>query len=159
MYFEVFYEVFLMDFVCLSIGFIGFEVFCPVWALYNIKREWDTPQRPPLPGAARQKAGSVPWTRLTLYRVPVCQRGTLLQNGAPTDACLAHLFVSHCCVRTSQTCNVVVDRFLAHLFVSHCPFQAQTKCSGKPSGSRSIQRPVAIQYPRTAHKTEVANRM
>ena len=36
-----------MDFICLSIGFIGFEVFCPVWVLYNIKREWDTPQRPP----------------------------------------------------------------------------------------------------------------
>ena len=56
----MFYEVFRMDFICLSIGFIGFEVFCPVWALYNIKREWDTPQRPPLPGAARQKAGFGP---------------------------------------------------------------------------------------------------
>ena len=53
----MFYEVFRKRFVLFSLGFIGFEVFCPVWALYNIKREWDTPQRlRPLPGAARQKA-------------------------------------------------------------------------------------------------------
>ena len=43
MCFEVFYEVFGKRFLWFSLGFHVFEVFCPVWALYNIKRGWDTP--------------------------------------------------------------------------------------------------------------------
>ena len=46
--FDVFYEVFGKRFVWFSLGFHVFEVFCPVWVLYNIKRGWDTP-----PGAHR----------------------------------------------------------------------------------------------------------
>ena len=48
MRFEVFHEVFGMRFVWFSFGFYVFDVFCPVWFLYNIKRGWDTP-----PGAHR----------------------------------------------------------------------------------------------------------
>ena len=51
----MFYEVFRKHFVCFSLGFNVFEVFCPVWVLYNIKRGRDTPPRDLLPGAAVQK--------------------------------------------------------------------------------------------------------
>ena len=146
----MFYEVFGKRFVLFSLGFVIFEVFRPVWALYNIKRGWDAP--PGAPRAAPQKA-LVSLPRLALYRVPLCQTGTPLH--------------AHCRMRIQQTqCNAAIlpcpsfcralpdayathihsiaGRFLAHLFVSHCPVQAETKCSGKLGGGCSVEQPVSI---------------
>ena len=65
-------------FVYFSLGFISFEVFCPVWALYNIKGGRDTPPRAPSspPVLPTTKLASVALPRQALYRVPVCQTGT-----------------------------------------------------------------------------------
>lgn len=60
----MFCEVFGKYFVWFSLGFISFEVFCPVWALYNIKRGWDTPQGPSSPGLPVDTSSVVPGARV-----------------------------------------------------------------------------------------------
>ena len=92
MCFEVFYEVFGKHFVWFSLGFNVFEVFCPVWVLYNIKRGWDTP--PGAHRAAPQREALVPLPRLALYRVPFCQTGTQWQRAVPI--CLRRTVVCVC---------------------------------------------------------------
>ena len=149
--FDVFYEVFGKCFVWFSLGFVIFEVFRPVWALYNIKRGWDAP--PGAPRAAPQKA-LVSLPRLALYRVPLCQTGTPLHAhcrmriqqtcSVMLQSCLAHLFVPRFRTRMQQHTHSIAGRFLAHLFVSHCPVQAETKCSGKLGGGCSVEQPVSI---------------
>ena len=158
--FEVFYEVFGKRFVWFPLGFHVFEVFCPVWVLYNIKRGWDTP--PGAHRAAPRTEALVPLPRLTLYRVPLCQTVTRGNTRCcPSVAaycyvrmqqtwsvmlqdCLAHLFVVHCRTRMQETPNLIADRFLAHLFVLHCLVQAETKCSGKLGGSCSVEQSVSL---------------
>ena len=143
MCFDVFYEVFGKHFVWFSLGFYVFEVFCPVWALYNIKRGWDTP---PGPTGLLHKEALVPLPRLVaLYRVPLCQTGTQWQRIVVMfQDCLAHLFVVHCRPRIQETSNFIADSFLAHLFVLHCPVQAETTCLGKLGGGCSVEQSVSI---------------
>ena len=136
MCFDVFYEVFGKHFVWFSLGFYVFEVFCPVWALYNIKRGWDTP---PGPTGLLHKEALVPLPRLVaLYRVPLCQTGTQWQRA------VANLSAAYCCASMQQTCDVMSQDCLAHLFVLHCPVQSETKCSGKLGGGCSVEQAVSI---------------
>ena len=51
-----------------------FEVFHPVWALYNIKKQEGHLSDPPSQASCAGQALAVSW-HATLYRVPVCQTG------------------------------------------------------------------------------------
>ena len=149
--FEVFHEVFGKRFVLFSLGFVIFEVFRPVWALYNIKRGWDAP--PGAPRAAPQKGFGL---AATSSIVP----GALVPDGHALACALSYAYTANTqCNAAILPCpsfcralpdayatniHSIAGRFLAHLFVSHCPVQAETKCSGKLGGGCSVEQPVSI---------------
>ena len=64
----------VMCFRMFSLDFVTFEVFHPVWALYNIKREAGHMSEPPPQASCAGQVFGLSW-HPALYRVPVCQTG------------------------------------------------------------------------------------
>ena len=64
----------VVRFLMCSSDFVTFEVFHPVWALYNIIREAGHMSEPPPQASCAGQVFALSW-HPALYRVPVCQTG------------------------------------------------------------------------------------
>ena len=97
--FEVFHEVFGMRFVWFSLSVYAFEVFCPFWVLYNIKRGWDTP-----PGAHQ----AAPERRFGPAAASNVVPGALVPGGyaVATRCCPSVCSVLLCAYATMMRCHV-----------------------------------------------------